>query len=132
MQYLNRGNSWGWTRQRMPSLCTGQKTTHIPWYSQGAVPQGPVRPAAPTRRGMFTHCDSRDSERGCLTLGTQREDVNDFIKHDCILEGDGQVLSGSASIPRLTLSSWRQRSRLLDRISSKDPNERDVLETLGD
>ena len=30
MQYLKRGNSWGWTRQRMPSLYTGQKTTHLP------------------------------------------------------------------------------------------------------
>ena len=56
------------------------------------------------------------------------EDVvfNDFIKDDFIPEGDGQVASGSASLPDpVALETEEQRLE-------REQNERDVLEALGD
>ena len=54
------------------------------------------------------------------------EDVvfNDFIKDDCIPEGDGQVASGSASIPDPVVLETEER--MLER----QQNERDVLDAL--
>ena len=51
---------------------------------------------------------------------------NDFIKDDCIPEGDGQVASGSASIPDPV--ALETEVQTLER----DQNECDVLEGLGD
>ena len=56
------------------------------------------------------------------------EDVasNDFIKYAFISEGDGQVASGSASLPDpVALETEEQRLE-------KEQNERDFLEALGD
>jgi hypothetical protein len=50
-----------------------------------------MRPEAPKRRGMFT-LNSQD-----LTIVV----FNDFMKDDFIPEGDGQVASGSESLPDL-------------------------------
>ena len=51
---------------------------------------------------------------------------NDFIKDVFIPEGDGQVASGSASLPDpVALETEEQRLE-------REQNERDVLEALGD
>ena len=52
--------------------------------------------------------------------------VNDFIKDDCIPEGDGQVASGSASLPDPVVVEAEEQ--MLER----EQNERDVLEALGE
>ena len=50
----------------------------------------------------------------------------DFIKNDFIQEGDGQVASGSASLPDpVSLETEEQRLE-------REQNEHDVLEALGD
>ena len=49
---------------------------------------------------------------------------NDFIKDDCIPEGDGQVASGSASIPDPVVLETEER--MLER----QQNEHDVLDAL--
>ena len=56
------------------------------------------------------------------------EDVgfNDFIKDDCIPEGDGQVESGSASLPDPVVVETEEQ--MLER----EQNERDSLEELGE
>jgi hypothetical protein len=55
------------------------------------------------------------------------EDVgfNDFIKDDCIPQGDGQVASGSASLPDPVVLETEEH--MLER----EQNERDVLDALG-
>ncbi len=51
---------------------------------------------------------------------------HDFIKDDFIPAGDGQVASGSASLPDpVALETEEQRLE-------REQNERDVLEALGD
>jgi hypothetical protein len=51
---------------------------------------------------------------------------NDFIKDDFIPEGDGQVASGSASIPNpVALETEEQKLE-------REQNEHDVLEALGE
>ena len=51
---------------------------------------------------------------------------NDFIKDDCIPEGDGQVTSGSASIPDPVVLETEEQ--MLER----QQNEPDVLHALGE
>jgi hypothetical protein len=51
---------------------------------------------------------------------------NDFIQDDFIPEGDGQVASGSASLPDpVALETEEQRLK-------REQNERDVFEALGE
>ena len=52
--------------------------------------------------------------------------LHDFIKDDFIQEGDGQVASGSASLPDSGASETEEQ-RL-----EREQNEHDVLEALGD
>ncbi len=56
------------------------------------------------------------------------EDVvfNDFIKDDCIPEGDGQVESGSASLPDPVVLETEEQ------MHEKEQTERDVLDVLGE
>ena len=58
--------------------------------------------------------------------GLEEVVFNDFIKGNCIPEGDCQVASGSASLPdRAVLETEEQ---MLER----EQNERDVLDALGE
>jgi hypothetical protein len=50
---------------------------------------------------------------------------NDFIKDDCIPQGDGQVASGSVSLPDPVVLETEEQ--MLER----EQNERDVLDALG-
>ncbi len=52
--------------------------------------------------------------------------ASDFIKDDCIPEGDGQVASGSASLPDPVVVEAEEQ--MLER----EQDERDVLEALGE
>ena len=52
--------------------------------------------------------------------------VNDFIKDDFIPEGDGQVASGSASLPDPVALETAEQTL------EREQNERDVLEALGE
>jgi hypothetical protein len=56
------------------------------------------------------------------------EDVvfNDFIKNNCIPEGDGQVESGSASLPDPVVLETEEQ------MFEREQNERDVLDVLGE
>ena len=51
---------------------------------------------------------------------------NDFIKDDFIPEGDGQVASGSASLPNPVALETEEQGL------EREQNERDVLEALGE
>jgi len=51
---------------------------------------------------------------------------NDFIKDDFISEGDGQVASGSASLPDPVALETAEQTL------EREQNERDVLEALGE
>ena len=51
---------------------------------------------------------------------------NDFIKDDFIPEGDGQVASGSASLPDPVALQTEEHTL------EREQNERDVLEALGE
>jgi hypothetical protein len=51
---------------------------------------------------------------------------NDFIKDDCIQEGDGQVASGSVSLPDHVV--LKTEEQMLER----ELNEGDVLDALGE
>ena len=70
---------------------------------------------------------SDHTTRNVYSQLSRLEDVvfNDFIKDDFIPEGDGQVASGSASLPDpVALETEEQRLE-------REQNERDVLEALG-
>ncbi len=77
-----------------------------------------MRPEAPKRRGMFT-LNSQDLDDVVFNDSS-------FIKDDFIPEGDGQVASGSESLPDpVDLETDEQ---MLER----EQNERDVLDTLDE
>jgi hypothetical protein len=60
-------------------------------------------------------------------LGLEDVVFNGFIKDDFIPEGNGQLVSGSVSLPVVTLYPWRQ-----ERTLEREQNERDVLEALDE
>jgi hypothetical protein len=83
---------------------------------QGAV-KGPVRPEAPTRQTRNVYFQ---------LLGLEDVVCNDFITYEFIPDGDGQVLSGSASLPDPVVLETE------DQTLKREQHECDVLETVGD
>ena len=90
-------------------------------FRQGTV-KGPVRPEAPTGRGMFT-LNSRD-------LRMWFSMISRVIKDDFIPESDAQVASGFASLPNPV--AFETEEQTLEMLHEREQNERDVLEALDE
>ena len=79
----------------------------------------------PSRGSQGAHV-SRSAHIYSQLSGLEDVVFNDFIKDDCIPEGDGQIASGSASLPHFLVLETE------DQILEREQNERDVLEALGE
>jgi len=99
---LESVNAWKNKKNRVPSRS-----------SQGAPAPSPPKSAHATSN-MYSQLS-----------GLEDTVFHDFVKNDCIPDGDGQVASGSASLlDPLVLETEEQ---MLER----EQDERDVLEALG-
>ena len=79
-----------------------------------------------TRPPLFKEGPLSRSVEECVLFGTEDVVVNDFLKNACIPEGDGQVASGSVSLPDPVVLETEEQ--MLER----EQDECDVLDELGE